>query len=461
VTESDEEDLPDLYLGRVLDERYRLVRRLGAGGMGAVYEALHVSIGRRLAVKLLHPQLASSPEVLRRFKNEARACGTLGHPHIVQSIDFGRTDDGGPYIVMEYLEGRDLARAIADEGPFPIARAIAIADKIADALAAAHEKNIVHRDMKPENVFLTAPHDTVKVLDFGISKFSEGDSSVATRTGAIMGSPHYMAPEQVTDASRADHRTDVYSLGALLSHMLTGHTLYSARSLPMLVLAVTTEPPPDVRRDRGDVPNALAEHIARMLAKAPEDRPASMAEVRAVLSAFAGETASPQLLRPSPATDPAALRNTTTPFATEAGETGIEVPSATGPRMWIAAAIAIAVLGVGGAVVAFGGGGPSIETTSTSPPGVAGSPATAAGGEEASIDAGVDAGREDAGVADAGAAERVTTMRVTPGTPSAMTPSAMTSSAMTSSAMTPSAMTPSAMTPSAMHIDGVPIDDRY
>ncbi len=344
MSDPEEPEAEDPYLGRVLDGRYQLLRRLGRGGMGSVYEAEHTTIGRRLAIKILFMHLASDADAVRRFKNEARASGTLGHPNIVESVDFGRTRDGAPYIAMELLSGRSLADAVREDGPFAIDRAVRVVDSIAAALSAAHDKGIYHRDIKPENVFLCGEEERVKVLDFGISKFAQGGVSVATQTGAIMGSPRYMAPEQLTDSSSTDARTDVYQLGAVLFELLTTRLPFEQNTLPALYVAIAQTDPPSVGDTRADVPEALASLVASMLGKSPDDRPQSMAEVRERIAAFSSLSGPPRLSAPAPA--PSATE--ATPFATEMADTGVELPMrSTGARLLLG--LVAVLLFVGGA----------------------------------------------------------------------------------------------------------------
>ncbi len=329
-----DDEARDLYLGRVVDGRYRVTRCLGAGGMGSVYEAEHLEMERKVALKILHAQLAKDPGVVRRFRNEARASATLGHPGIAQAFDFGRTDDGAPFIAMELLRGPDLGEVIEDEGPMPFERAVAITDQIADALGAAHDAGIVHRDVKPENVLLLAG-DVVKVLDFGISKLTDGQSSVATRTGTFLGSPSYMSPEQVKDASRADARTDIYALGAVLYAMLSGRPMFSHSSLPMLIVAITNDPPPPLESLRADTPASLVALIERMTDKDAAARPQTMAAVREELAALGpldGSAPTRPPPRPEPVTDAAPVD---------------ELPVSRPPIVAIAAVAGAIVLAVG------------------------------------------------------------------------------------------------------------------
>ena len=288
----------DPLIGKVLAEKYRVVRRIGGGGMGSVYEAQHTVIGRKLALKLLHPQLAADEGVLKRFLNEARAAGMLGHPNIVESIDMGRTADGWPFLVLELLEGSDLEKEIARVGPLPIGRAVRIALQVAAALSAAHAKGIVHRDLKPENVFLTprGGTDHVKVLDFGISKFADAAApSGGTRTGAVMGTPGYMAPEQITDASRADARADVYALGVILYQSLAGALPYQADTLPSLFIRILSEDPAPLAPRRPDLPPALVAAVEKAMAKSPESRFQSMDELARAIEPFAALDAAPDV----------------------------------------------------------------------------------------------------------------------------------------------------------------------
>ncbi|MBI2896500.1 MAG: protein kinase [Deltaproteobacteria bacterium] len=282
----------DPLVGKVLAGRYRVLQRLGGGGMGSVYEGQHLLIGRRVAIKLLHAEHAARPESVRRFLNEARAAGMLGHPNILESTDMGTTEEGSPFLVLELLEGHDLQTEIEASGPLEIGRVVRIALQVTSALAAAHAKGIVHRDLKPENVFLTSAAgrpDHVKVLDFGISKFS-GDLGVSagTRTGAVFGSPHYMPPEQINDASKADARTDIYAVGVILYNALTGAVPFDAETIPALFIQIAMAPTPSVSAHRPDVPQGLAAAIERAMSKRPDDRFQTMEEVAAVLEPFAG-----------------------------------------------------------------------------------------------------------------------------------------------------------------------------
>src|SRR6478609_1008760 len=207
--------------GDLVEGRYRIIKTLGEGGMGTVFLAEHALIKRKVAVKILHADLAADATVVERFMNEARAAGTLGHPNIVESTDMGFTHDRVPYIVYEYLEGTLLTDEIYRVGGLPVRRAVRIADQIASALSAAHNANIIHRDLKSDNIFLTDKDealDHVKVLDFGVSRFLELEEA---QRNMIVGTPEFMAPEQITSPETVDKRADIYALGVILYEMLT------------------------------------------------------------------------------------------------------------------------------------------------------------------------------------------------------------------------------------------------
>ncbi len=275
-------------VGDVVEGRYRIIKTLGEGGMGTVFLAEHTLIKRRVAIKVLHPELATDADVIERFMNEARAAGTLGHPNIVESTDMGFSGSHVPYIVFEYLEGTLLTDEIYRVGGLPVRRAVRIAQQIASALHAAHNAGIVHRDLKSDNVFLTDRDDAldhVKVLDFGISRFLEVED-VQTRKGMIMGTPEFMAPEQITSPDAVDKRADIYALGVILYEMLTARRPFSNDEDPRALMhrIVNTAPPP---LQRPEVPHGMAEMImTRMLAKDPAQRYQTMTDVEAALDTF-------------------------------------------------------------------------------------------------------------------------------------------------------------------------------
>jgi tRNA A-37 threonylcarbamoyl transferase component Bud32 len=268
-------------IGKVLDGRYDIVELIGEGGMGRVYLGEHVEIGRRVAVKILHQVYSRMPDLVERFRREARAASRIGHPHIVDVTDSGTTEDGSVYFVMEYLEGVELANVIDREGALDISRALRIVTQICRALSAAHQAGIIHRDLKPENVFLTVREgssDFVKVLDFGIAKSTEAVEARdkrLTHPGMAMGTPEYMAPEQAA-GKPADQRCDVYAVGAILYEMLTGTPPYSGDNfMEILTKKATVDPRPPTEL-RAEIPEAVSELVVKAMARKPEDRPPSM-----------------------------------------------------------------------------------------------------------------------------------------------------------------------------------------
>jgi TonB family protein len=279
----------DLATGTVLDGRYQIAHEIGRGGMSTVYLAEHALIGRRVAVKVLHAEVARSAESVARFMAEARTVGTLGHPNVVASTDMGYLPDGRPYLILEHLEGWTLAEELESVGTLPFQRAVHIAMQIASGVGAAHGRGIVHRDLKSDNVFLTQSEhaaDHVKILDFGISKFLESPLETGqTQRGIILGTPDFMAPEQIHSPELVDHRADIYALGTILHHMLTGRTPFENTPAPKLWNRILTESPRPI--DAPDVPGPLGEIIQRLLAKDPADRLQSMVEVFDELIPFA------------------------------------------------------------------------------------------------------------------------------------------------------------------------------
>jgi serine/threonine-protein kinase len=271
-----------------LDDRYLVKRLLGEGGMGLVYEAEHVEIGRRVAVKVLHAMYTRQADVVARFRAEARAATRIGHPHIVEVLDSGTTVDGAVYFVMEYLAGQNLAELIKSGGPLGQKRAVAIGREICQALAAAHKAGIVHRDMKPENVFLIerdGHKDFVKVLDFGIAKTLEQTTDKVgrlTQPGMAMGTPEYMAPEQAAGAA-TDHRADIYAVGAMLYEMLSGKPPHEGENVMEILTKKATIAPTPVGQLRTDVDRDLERLVMRCLAQKAEGRPSSMDELTAEL----------------------------------------------------------------------------------------------------------------------------------------------------------------------------------
>jgi serine/threonine protein kinase/tetratricopeptide (TPR) repeat protein len=265
-------------VGEVVAQRYRIDRLLGIGGMGAVYAATHLALGKTYALKILHDVYGRDPDIIDRFVREARSATQTGHPNIIDVLDIGTMEGGDLYFVMELLEGTDLGTVIRQSGPLAIRRAVHIARQISKALAAAHDANIIHRDLKSENVVLTVKGgdpDFVKVLDFGICKQIDTASSSQTTPGMVMGSPDYMAPEQAAGAP-ANGQSDIYALGTILFEMLTGRLPFTGRNAIDVLMKKGGGPAPAVTELRPEVPPPLAEVVARCLARELDRRPSSM-----------------------------------------------------------------------------------------------------------------------------------------------------------------------------------------
>jgi eukaryotic-like serine/threonine-protein kinase len=276
----------EALLGRVIAERYRITGLLGQGGMGAVYVSEHVHTGRKVAIKRLHPELAGDRKAVLRFQREARAAGATGHGHIVEVIDIGLAEDGAPFLAMEYLDGESLLQLLHREGRLTPARACHILGQTLDALDAVHAKGIVHRDLKPDNLFLTrraGRGDYVKVLDFGVSKVrpEEGEpfDLTLTRTGALVGTPYYMSPEQARGAPAYDHRVDLYAVGVILYQCLSGQLPFDADNYHALLQAILQGQPPDLHEVAPEVPEPLSRLVHRAMASDPAVRFGSAAEL--------------------------------------------------------------------------------------------------------------------------------------------------------------------------------------
>ncbi len=286
---------PDPLIGRVINDRFRIVATLARGGMGKVYRAEQAPLGREIALKVLNPKYSgeNDPEFHKRFFLEASTCSKLSHPNTVTIFDYGRTDDDVYYIAMELLEGRTLHRTLREDGALSAERAMHIARQVCRSLREAHGLGVIHRDLKPANIFLVQhgdESDFVKVLDFGLVKDLEDTGEDLTQTGLFMGSPKYMSPEQIR-GEKVDGRADIYALGVILYEMLTGRVPFDrANSVNILMAHVHEAPPPLlVTNPDADVPPALEQIVARAMAKQPDDRFASMDELLAALKGTAGE----------------------------------------------------------------------------------------------------------------------------------------------------------------------------
>jgi serine/threonine-protein kinase len=279
----------ELSIGSSLGN-YTIISFVGRGGMGAVYQGEHTFLGRRAAIKVLLPEYSENAELVDRFFKEARATALLRHRAFVEVFDSGSLPGGSAYLIMEMLDGENLAAHIERRGRLPLAEAVAIAQATAEGVGYAHRHGIIHRDLKPDNVFLARSTDSdnpgaiaIKVLDFGIAKLAKSREVVGsmTRTGAILGTPHYMAPEQCRGSGRAaiDHRADIYSLGCMMHAMLAGNAPFPFEGFGEILAAHIAQAPPPLRSLAPDVPAELEALVLRMLAKNADDRPASMEDV--------------------------------------------------------------------------------------------------------------------------------------------------------------------------------------
>jgi serine/threonine-protein kinase len=277
-------------IGEVLDGKYRLDAFLSQGGMGAVYKATHVMLGRTVAVKLINPEYVTSTEAVRRFQREARAATSLNHPNIVSVFDLGQTPEGTLYIAMEFVNGPSLKSLIMSGGPVAPLRIIALLRQVANALAVAHRNNIVHRDLKPQNMMLTRSDDgreIVKLVDFGIAKTFD-DATQLTTAGSAMGTPQYMSPEQAA-GQPVDGRSDLYSLGVVMYEMLSGDVPFNDKSLTAIIIKHMKEipQPPSVRNPAVKIPAPLEAAALRCLEKDPANRFQTAEEFVAALESAA------------------------------------------------------------------------------------------------------------------------------------------------------------------------------
>ena len=312
-------------VGTTLAGKYRVEDVLGRGGMGVVLGARHTVLGHRVAIKLLTAAASANPTQLARFLREARATLELKSEHVVRVLDEGKTDDGQPFLVMEHLEGEDLHRVLGERGPLPIQEAVEYVLEACDAMVEAHARGIVHRDLKPSNLFLTKRGDgrpLIKVLDFGISKLApreEDGEGELTETLTVLGSPGYMAPEQIRSARHADHRADVWGFGVVLFRLLTRKPAFEGEGAMGICAAILSDEPKPIRSFRPEVPVELAGVIARCLEKDPKDRYQSVTELARALCPFAPDSPTAARFRNVP-------RSSVTSSASSAMERTMDAP---------------------------------------------------------------------------------------------------------------------------------------
>jgi len=306
MTASTQKPAPPLEIGAMVAEKYRIEALLGEGGMGFVFAALHVQLGHRVALKVLHSSAISDREVTERFLREGRALARLQGEHIARVSDVGTLPSGNPYMVMEFLEGQDLARELAARGPLPLHEAVEFVAQTCEALAEAHVRGIVHRDLKPANLFLCHKLDgdvSIKVLDFGISKVSSMTDGInveaenITMTATLVGTPKYMSPEQIQDSRSVDWRTDIWGLGTIFYELLTQKRPFAAPTLALVCVKVLHEEVPAPSTIRPDLPPGIDAVIAKCLMKHPADRYANVGELVEALIPFGNPSVRASALR--------------------------------------------------------------------------------------------------------------------------------------------------------------------
>lgn len=292
------QDWSQISPGQVIDGKYRIVRMLGSGGMGAVYEGENVRIRRKVAIKMLHLSVSTQADVVKRFEREAQASALVGSEHICEVLDLGVLADGTRYMVMEYLDGETLTSRIKRHGRLLPHQMVPLLLQMLEALGQAHQAGIVHRDLKPDNVFILPQRggikDFIKILDFGVSKFAQtgGEEMNVTRAGAVVGTPYYMSPEQARGSSAIDARTDVYAMGVLLYQATTGQVPYQAETFNELLFKIVLEVAPPPQTYVTDLDPEFAGIILRAMAREPDLRFQSCAEFAAALNAFQSARAS-------------------------------------------------------------------------------------------------------------------------------------------------------------------------
>ena len=382
--------------GQVFGGKYRIVRLLGEGGMGAVYEGENARIHRKVAIKVLHPTVASNADVVKRFEREAQAAGRIGSKHIVEVLDLGELDDGTRYMVLEFLDGLTLADRIHQHGRLSPEQATPILHQLLEGLGAAHQAGIIHRDLKPANVFLLqrpGQPEFVKILDFGVSKFnvlSSGDDAFSmTKTGAVMGTPFYMSPEQAKGARSIDARSDLYTVGVILYECLTGQVPYHAETFNELMFKIVLEAPRPPETFVPDLDPGISAIVRKAMAREPADRYQTAAELQQALAERPVAPDGPVVPASPLAESAAAVRAMPTPSRGLPAVDPVVLPKQ-GNGLLVAAVIAAGVVIGGGAFAAMrwkqagseastsGSAGPAASIASAAPEVAAASASAAA-----------------------------------------------------------------------------------
>ncbi len=332
----------NIKVGQVLDDKYMLLRTLGEGGMGVVYAAQHVDLREKRAIKVMRSSLLADAERVERFRREARSAARLKSPHVCKVLDVGKLDDGTPYLVLEHLEGKDIKAVLKERRTLPVAEAVGYAIQACDALAEAHRIGIVHRDIKPGNLFLAETpkggHE-IKILDFGVAKVPPKDVDDDDEEGAgqitqhaqMIGTPAYMAPEQMRAARQVDGRADLWSLGIILYRMLTSEMPFQGKDQLDVITAIMSDPPIPPSRFRRDIPAALEAVLLRCLEKEPERRFQSAEELAGALAPFTAIRPAPPNLSPDDDSEETATIAVARPFNLKAMMAAIETAQAQPP----------------------------------------------------------------------------------------------------------------------------------